>query len=158
MIRLFVCQVLLLLCASASSQTIHKWTDENGRVHYGDRSESAKGRPTTTVAAPPPPPAPVPGAQSPGKETTGAAPVEEVAQAPWTQPPNVQKCLVMAKAMADAKDMTPSDIRARSKELFSLCPNTAYECVRYRSQPGRNTCEAVAYRPGGSIVRTDTFQ
>lgn len=158
MTRLLLCQVLILLCTSASSQTIHKWTDENGRVHYGDRSEAAKGRPTTTVDVPISPPTPIPSLQPPRPMATGSPAAEEVGQPPSARQPNLPKCLVMARAMADAKDLTPADIRARSKELLSLCPNIAYACVSYASQPDSNACEAVPYRPGGGIVSNRTYR
>lgn len=157
MTRLLLCQVLIFLCASASSQTIHKWTDESGRVHYGDRSEAAKGKPTTKIDVPVSPPTPIPSTQPPRPMAAGSPAAEEVVQPPSTPQANLPKCLVMARAMADSKDLTPADIRARSKELLSLCPNIAYACVSYVSQPASNACEAVAYRPGGGIVSHRTY-
>jgi hypothetical protein len=45
--------LLLLLCLPASAE-IYKWTDANGRVHFGDKPTGTAAK-SATVALPPPP-------------------------------------------------------------------------------------------------------
>ncbi len=147
----FLLPVLVLLCASATSQTIYKWTDEAGHVHYGDRSESPKGSAAATVNVPQrAPSAPAPGAAN------STAPTQDTARAAVSDSPNLQRCLVMARAMADNKDLSPPTIRAQSQELLALCPGIAYDCTTYLRQPERNTCE-VSPSQDGHMVRNRTY-
>lgn len=60
----FVIAACLLVCAGAGqAQQIYKWTDANGKVHYGDKKEADGAKqqqlkiklPPATPPAPPPP-------------------------------------------------------------------------------------------------------
>ena len=51
-ITLSVACALLAVSWPAAAQ-VYKWTDENGKVHYGDKPQGAKS--ATTIAAPPTP-------------------------------------------------------------------------------------------------------
>lgn len=151
--RFLLCQALVLLCAAASAQPIHKWTDENGRVHYGDRHSSPEGSPVTSIKSPT-----QAGTPAPTPAASAAAPARDLAKAPWTEPAQLQACLVMARAMADSKNPTPAQVRAQSKELLALCPDTSYDCVSYLSQPERNACKAVPFPPSGAMVSNRTYR
>lgn len=52
--------LVLGLAAGVAPAQIYKWTDAEGRVHYGDRQEAAGGKPTQQVKVAPAPPAPQP--------------------------------------------------------------------------------------------------
>lgn len=54
------CALVLGLATAASPAQIYKWTDAEGRVHYGDRQEAAGGKPAQQVKVAPAPPAPAP--------------------------------------------------------------------------------------------------
>ncbi len=56
------------LAACGCGAQVYKWTDAQGRVHYGDRKDAADGKPTQQVKlapVPPTPPAPPPNAETP---------------------------------------------------------------------------------------------
>ncbi|MCE4555279.1 DUF4124 domain-containing protein [Pelomonas cellulosilytica] len=55
------------LAAGGCGAQIYKWTDAQGRVHYGDRKDAADGKPTQQVKVAPTPPVPPvpPSAESP---------------------------------------------------------------------------------------------
>lgn len=60
--------------------------------------------------------------------------------------------------MVDKESMTPSQIRADSKQLLDLCPNTAYECVTYLERPEGNSCKAVPMPANGHITINRTYR
>src|SRR4051812_7690202 len=89
----------LLLCGTASAQTIYKWTDKTGKVHYGDSTSSPKDTTPLVTKA--------------GENSSAAAPAVS------GEAPKLQKCLAMARQMVDQKNRpTPSEIRSRSNELL----------------------------------------
>ncbi len=60
----FVAAVFSLLHASAPAQEIYKWTDANGKVHYGDRSAAPDS--SQKMKFDPEPPRPPPAVTLPG--------------------------------------------------------------------------------------------
>lgn len=141
--KCFILAVLLLGCAAASAQGVYKWTDANGKVHYGDQGQ-APGNSTTIKT----PLAPA-GAAAAGAAGATAAAAGDL--------PNLSTCLQMARTMADDRNPTPAGIRAQSQQLLSLCPITAYQCKSYLRQPERNSCDAVPMSPGGQILTHRTY-
>lgn len=143
MLKLFACGLLCLLVTNAHAQPVYKWTDESGQVHYGDSDSQAKNSKQVSISQPPPinklPPS-NPGAN--GVPKTG----------------NLQACLSLARSMVDDRNMTPSEIRAQSKQLLELCPGTAYECVTYLERPEGNSCKAVPLVPNGHITFNRTYR
>jgi hypothetical protein len=47
---IFVIAFALLAFSWSATAQVYKWTDENGKVHYGDRPQG--GKPATAIAAP----------------------------------------------------------------------------------------------------------
>jgi hypothetical protein len=146
MTRFLLGQLLLALCVSASAQAIYKWTDSAGHVHYGDRND-ANGSASSTLNAP----------RQASQPDAGKVMVQEPIQAAASDSPDLPRCLALARVMADDQVRSASVIRARSKELLSLCPDTAYECTSFPKQPERNTCKAVVMVPNGGIVTNRTY-
>lgn len=147
MTRLFAFVALLAACTLASPQGIYKWTDSSGHVHYGDRNDAPQGNAGTTL-------------NIQGRATRVEPPAAGESKATATSLPessNLQRCLGLARAMADSRDTTPAVVRAQSQELLSLCPDTAYECSSYPRQPDRNNCQAVRMQTGGHIMTNRTY-
>lgn len=46
--------ILMLVCGAAGAAGVYTWTDEQGKVHYGDRPGNAAAREITLPAAPAP--------------------------------------------------------------------------------------------------------
>jgi hypothetical protein len=149
--KYFVLGFLLCLCGTAAAG-IYKWTDEEGKVHYGDKNDNPKNGTQLKFKAPETP------AQKEG--TTGSAASEMIPEnSPATkQTANLQQCLQMARTRADKKSRDPSEIRADSKKLLDLCPDTSYSCVTYIERPEANNCTAEPMQPGGSIIRNNTYR
>lgn len=57
--RLVALCILCLLLGGAVASTVYKWTDENGKVHYGD-SNSGPNSKQLPITPPPPASKPVP--------------------------------------------------------------------------------------------------
>jgi hypothetical protein len=126
--KFYIPVLCLLLLNSAFAQGIYKWTDETGKVHYGDRVGVPQTGTKTAIKGSEPPP----------------------------ESSNLQTCLGMARVMADKKNSSPSEVRADSKNLLNLCPGTAYECVTYLERPESNNCKAMALI--GPILKNQTFR
>lgn len=65
-------------CAAAGQAQVYKWTDANGKVHYGDRKDAAGARQQELKIKLPPaaPPAPV------------QAPAAKASEVRWPEPPS----------------------------------------------------------------------
>ena len=139
--KLLACAFLCLWAGATCGQTVYKWTDETGKVHYGDKDNSPQNSKQVTIRPP---------AQSASPPPAGAsgAPVAG----------NLQTCLAMARTMVEVKNPTPAQIRADSKQLLGICPDTAYECVSYIERPEANNCRAVPLVPGGHFTHNQIFR
>jgi hypothetical protein len=142
---------LLCLCGNASAG-IFKWTDENGKVHYGDKNDNANNGTQLKIKVPE---TPVQKESATGTTTSEKLPEDGQAT---KQVANLQKCLQMARAQADKHSMNPAEIRADSKKLLELCPDTSYSCVTYIERPQANNCTAEPMEAGGSIIRNNTYR
>ncbi len=149
--KFFVLGFLLCLCGTAAAG-VFKWTDENGKVHYGDKSEDTKKGTRLKTTAPEVPvtkEAPI-GSTSRDQIQENGTVVKQV--------DNLQKCLQMARIQANKNSMNQAEIRADSKMLLDLCPATSYSCVTYLERPEANKCAAEQLQPGGSIIRNTTYR
>ncbi len=142
--RCFAGVLFLFLSSAAFAGTFVKWTDEHGVVHYGERdSANHSGTQVTT---------------HPDAATPANSDAENSASGPSSVSPEaLQGCLATARTMAENKNMSPAYIRARSDQLLSACPGTAYECTNYIDRPSATTCKPVPFT-GGSIVSTKTYR
>lgn len=149
----FMCALILIVCEPAFAESIYKWTDENGKVHYGDNKDASKtntqrirviGASSSNVST---------GASSnnvsASENNNNSTPIDAGA---------LQRCLAMARTMVNKKTTNPSEIRADSKSLLDICPGTAYECVTYIERPEANSCKAVPMTSGGSITNNVIYQ
>jgi hypothetical protein len=131
------------LISNAHAQPIYKWTDQSGQVHYGDSDSSAKNSKQITISQPP---------------ATSQQPPNSPGAIEAPKAGNLQACLSLARSMVDNRNMTPSEIRAQSKQLLGLCPGTAYECVTYLERPEGNSCKAVPLVPNGHMTFNRTYR
>ena len=138
------------LCSGAAAQEIYKWTDANGRVHYGDRAAAPESSRKMSVAAPAPArPAAVspPGAgalrRDPQRKST---PVD-----PALVPPACKGLIEQIAAVPPGKNW-----ESLYRQFDSACPGIAYECREYRSRPQDNLCGWVE-RSGSSVLNRNRY-
>jgi hypothetical protein len=144
----------LLLSTTAFADTVYKWVDEKGQVHFGDKSDAPKNSTKMAIKVPEntPTPAPDPAAKAALAQASAPPAPGKIDDA------TMQKCLEMGGKMARNPNLTPPEIRAESKKLLDLCPGTAYECVFYVEHPQDNKCKAVPLKPNGNITTGKVFQ
>jgi hypothetical protein len=146
-----------LIHLTAAAQEIHKWTDANGKVHYGDRAAAPESSKKIKVAMTPQPQPVAEPAQKPGAE----------GQRRWAPPLNAQKKSVrvdatrvgpQCKGLIDKIAAVPSGSNWESlyRQFDSACPRIAYECVEYQSRPQDNQCAWVE-RSGGNVLNRKKY-
>jgi hypothetical protein len=140
---------LLFLCSVAGAEGIYKWTDENGKVHYGEKGDATKNSTQIIVRTP--------HSLADGEGASGSKAGENSSNVATIEATTLQSCLDMARGMVNKKNITPPEIRAESKRLLDMCPGTAYKCVTYTKRPENNSCTAVPMVPGGSITTNTTY-
>lgn len=155
--------VAACLAASASlrlacAADVYKWTDANGRVHFGDRfSAPADGQKTDIKSSPAPAPVPV----QPRATPTAPAPAARgpVPVAPGkSQPADAWEVRPGCKELIDRVAAVPAGTNweALSRQFDATCPGIAYECTRFRSRPENDKCEWVK-RTSGNIMQTNSY-
>ncbi|WP_332878890.1 DUF4124 domain-containing protein [Massilia sp. S19_KUP03_FR1] len=142
--------IAVLFCLfrpGADAQEIYKWTDPNGKVHYGDRAAAPEASQKIHVTA-----APVvlpPATQS----TVSALPQPDNK----TRSVRVNPALVgsSCKGLIDKIAAVPvgQGWQALSREFNSACPGIAYECVEYVSNPQNNQCNWIERKDGNVLNR-----
>ena len=163
-----------LFCSSAPAQEVYKWTDANGKVHYGDRAAAPESSKQMHIDAEPPrprPPVSTPAAIS-GRTAGPSFPtIPPIAATRYTPPPlperDVRKKSVPAnpalvgpacQGFIDKVIAVPdgTSFELQAKQFDIACPGIAYECTRYRSKPQNNQCIWIE-RSGTSILRTNSY-
>ena len=160
----FIRVVFVLLCMTAThlhAGEVYKWTDENGRVHYGDKNTAP---PSSQAVTTPNPSKPAPVEQkalaTPKKLSSPYAKLDpkEVSE-PW-KPKGVPVDPTLVKPRCNELGQTVSETPAgkpfkhMTDEIISLCPGVGYECRRYRKHPQDNVCVAVARSGSDPMVKT----
>lgn len=155
---------LTLSCYPVNAQEIYKWTDENGKVHFGDRSTAPADSKKISIKAPPPiEPPPVQSkigkfkAENPQSGATPPAPPNFAAtkKSIPVDPAKVgPKCQGLIDQIAKVKRGTPWT--ALAKEFNQACPGITWECINYQAHPENNTCTWVE-RTGNDILLTKNF-
>ncbi|HEX5278377.1 MAG TPA: DUF4124 domain-containing protein [Fluviicoccus sp.] len=161
--------IALLTAQLATAGEIYKWTDENGRVHFGDSGQG--GRPAEKIAVEEKKPKELSQQEMDemvrqGRE--GFAKFEEerakreerfreseermkqLSESEPARPKGTPKCATLARKIIEATE----DDEARtalSRQFDRECPRLAYDCLTYESNPKRNFCRP-AYRMGREIV------
>ena len=138
-----------LFCSSARAQEIYKWTDANGKVHYGDRAAAPESSKKISVKAAPP--APPPAVPTPAAPSQPRAEVKSVPANPALVGP-------MCKGLIDKIAVVQAGQKweALYREFDSACPGIAYECVDYQSSPQNNRCSWVI-RTGGTVHKRKSY-
>lgn len=67
------------------------------------------------------------------------------------------RCLTLARKMADNIKIMPAEIRSISKELSDTCPRVSYDCVTYVGKPENNSCSIVPLDPKSGILKNRTY-
>jgi hypothetical protein len=146
-----------LLFSSALAQELYKWTDANGKVHYGDRSAAPERSKQMHVDAEPPRPPPVAFSTATASQPrTGLAPLRDGQKKPV--PANLALVGPTCKALIDKIAAIPAGKGWESlyAQFNSACPRIAYECTEYRSNPQNNQCIWVE-RTGNNILNTNKY-
>ncbi len=148
--------VFCLTSAAASAQEIFKWTDANGKVHYGDRAgapESSKKIlvPLASPNEPPASPAAAGGGQRRAPAPSPYAQKKSVPVAPAAVGPQCQGLVDKIAAVPAGKNW-----EQLFRQYESACPGIAYECVEYQSSPQKNQCTWIE-RVGGRVLNTKKY-
>ncbi|MDO9177433.1 MAG: DUF4124 domain-containing protein [Agitococcus sp.] len=155
MYKAILLTVFILLSAISNAliaDEIHKWTDENGRIHYGDKAHAAENskvidRPdVNTVIGPTYGSAPSASyvirmyeMRSQFKQyIPHSAPVDTIPAADLV--PSNPRCAELARQIVNTIGGTSSVPR---KKISELCPSTQYQCRTYRLNSRANRCVAV---------------
>lgn len=167
--------LLALLPLLANAGEIYKWTDANGQVHFGDKTQAPKAsqevpletRPLTTYAPPkitPPTVPPRKASLADGLPATGTVArtfnrwksdgrqsnLPRIEQNPAGLNP---RCIELAQKIRDLPQATP--YQSEVDEISRLCPNVGYDCRYYRTLPSHNRCYPVKLTDGDpALVKT----
>jgi hypothetical protein len=137
--------VAILICLfhpGVQAQAIYKWTDSNGKVHYGDRAAAPESSQAIHVAAAP---------------AVLPTPASTVLPQPDSRHKSVRfnPALVSAacKGLVDKIALVQAGQKwqALYDAFNSACPGIAYECVEYVSNPQNNQCNWVE-RKGRTVL------
>lgn len=144
-----------LLLPSAHAQEVYKWTDANGKVHYGDRAaapQSSKQIPLSMTRASPQPAVPA----SAGAERDAPPPRRQSRKKPV--PADPARVKPECKGLIDKIAAVPAGTNweALYRQFDSTCPGIAYECVEYQSSPQKNQCTWVE-RSGSRVLNTSRY-
>lgn len=151
MSRYLIYVLLLTIPATVFAQKVYKWTDENGKTHYGDKPGPVNKSKKLLIQTNKP-------IAEPASTESVAPPEESVADTADTNvttQPNFLQCMKLAneKSLEQPGDFS-AESKARHKKLLALCPNTSYRCFTYRITPSKNNCTASRMKPGDNFINT----
>jgi hypothetical protein len=150
-----VLSAILVLAFSASgslrayAQDIYKWTDANGKVHYGDRAAAPDSGQKMHISVTPPGGAVVP---SPSVSRRRQASKEKSVPVP------AERVAPVCKALIDQIAAVPAgrNWEALYRQFDSACPGIAYECTEYESSPQNDRCTWVE-RSGSRVLSRNKY-
>lgn len=141
-----------LFCSSAHAQGLYKWTDANGKVHYGDSAaapESSK-KMHVTVTAP----------SKPAAVAASASSQRPPHRAPQKKSVPADPALVgpQCKGLIEKIAAVPVGTSWESlyRQFDNACPGIAYECVEYQSTPQNNQCLWIK-RSGSRVLNRNKY-
>lgn len=154
---LVVAVFLGLFGANAQAQEIYKWTDANGKVHYGDRFAAPEGSKKMHIRVEPtspPPPAPASATTLQHRPPLLAGRDSSKKSVPANPALVGPAC----KGLIDQIAAVPAgkNWELLYRQFTSACPGIAYECTTYRSNPQNNQCIWVE-RSGSPILSTNSY-
>lgn len=132
--------VLLLAASLPAGADIYKWTDENGRVHFGDSAAGA-GKPASTVQ----PAAPARGGASSGSGSNSGSSANS--SAGGGAPGDSRSLMERQKRISDVLQQEEAARQQAAREQAQQQARTAADCERLRHQLESMEGRAV-YIPG----------
>ncbi len=154
---LLLAALFCLIRTGAGAQEIHKWTDANGKVHYGDRAAAPDSSKKIKVSIPAPsqPPA-VPASANSRPRPTLSPPRLNLQKKPVPVDPALvgPECRGLIEKIAAVPAGQSWEMLYR--QFDQACPGIAYECVEYRSSPQNNQCTWVK-RSGSRVLNRNRY-
>lgn len=133
----------------ADAQDIYKWTDANGKVHYGDRAAAPDSGQKMYLSVTPPG-----GAVAPSPSVSRQRQASREKSVPVTPERVAPAC----KGLIDQIAAVPAgrNWEALYRRFDSACPGIAYECTEYESSPQNNRCIWVE-RSGSRVLSRNRY-
>lgn len=124
---------------------IYKWTDENGKVHFGDKSNAPKQSQEVIVK-------PVSGTGA-MPSTYNVKPSQEQAKTKEGElaSPEIKMCQELAEQSVLEKSIEQK--KAIMQHIISICPNWRFDCRTSPRQPQKNSCIATREDFGGGLIK-----
>jgi len=152
--RYLIYILLLIIPVTVFAQKVYKWTDGNGKTHYGDKPGPDVNSEKLLIKTNKPSKKPIQ-SENETLSVEGEAATDTTAPDVMAQP-NIQQCINLVKGIAKEKLLPTSQRRknhAPSKaKVRSLCPNTSYKCIVYKLTPTMNSCTANSIDNGLAIT------
>jgi hypothetical protein len=156
---LAACLVYSALIDVVYAAEVYKWTDENGKVHFGDRLSApsngqkidVKPQPMLEQSTPPTQP------QSGTLPQATPAPIQSPQSKSTPADPSQIRpgCKELIDQIANVKPGT--NWQPLYQQFNATCPGIAYECNNYQTHPENNKCEWVK-RTGNNVLHTNNYQ
>lgn len=143
--------------SNAAVQEVYKWTDENGKVHYGDRGAAPVSSAKLAIPVAPPSQPPLVRAAAANSQRHSPSLPHHASQRK-SVPVNPALVAPACKPLIDKIAVVPpgTNWEALYRQFDSACPGIAYECVEYRSRPENNRCTWVE-RLGSRVLNRSRY-
>ena len=146
-----------MLHPSVHAQEIYKWTDANGKVHYGDRAaapDSSKKIKVSITASSQPPAVPASATSAPRPSLS--PPRLNAQKKPLPVDPALvgPECRGLIEKIAAVPAGKNWELLYR--QFDRACPGIAYECREYQSSPQNNQCIWVK-RSGSRVLNRSRY-
>ncbi|MBL8345248.1 MAG: DUF4124 domain-containing protein [Rubrivivax sp.] len=128
--RLALCAALVAAAALPAAAQVHRWVDEQGRVHYGDRPMSASGTTLRIRAESATAPVAVPAVPAATAQRPAPAPVAAPAKpTPGSSTSTVDRMLARQRAADAASQTAPTAQTPGMAALIAQCKaNRGVDC------------------------------
>jgi hypothetical protein len=157
--------LLSIFCFNVSAQDVYKWKDENGKIHFGDRSTAPTSGQKTEVKVLAPATVPVKHEEQ-AKQNEGVSNKTTTTARPQHSDPSKDsrpvdpsrvgpRCQGIVDQIAKVKPGTPWV--GLANEFSQSCPGLTYECINSKSHPETNKCTWVE-KVGNTILNTKNFE
>ncbi|WP_374709470.1 DUF4124 domain-containing protein [Massilia scottii] len=156
-LALLLAAFFCLIRTSAGAQEIHKWTDANGKVHYGDRvaaPDSSKKIKVSITASSQPPAVPASATSAPRPSLSPPRLNSQKKPVPVDPALVGPECRGLIEKIAAVPAGKNWELLYR--QFDRACPGIAYECVEYQSSPQNNQCIWVK-RSGSRVLNRNRY-
>jgi hypothetical protein len=159
--------LLAVICCYVNAEEIYKWTDANGKIHFGDRSAApsdgkkmdVKVQQSNRLSADQSDQTKPQSTNLQSRFLPPSAPQSRLGLARKSVPADSAKvgprCKDLIDEIAKVKPGTPWT--SLYKEFNEACPGIAYECTNYRTHPENNNCTWVE-RSGTTVLQTKNYE